>query len=1054
VRGVHPGAWRAAPLNPAAPRPITEAMPSIAASRSTPRVTLGVATYNRDIYLAEAIRSGLAQGYEDFELLVVCDGSSNPAVGAVLDGFAGDPRLRVVRHAENRGIAAAYDTIWQEGRGELIAMIGDDDVCLPDRLARQVAIFDRHPDTGVVHGDALVIDAAGAVTGRWDSRDFTPAALVHAFFRSHNHLVDPTRMVHRRVYEAVGGYDPSYPIAQDLHFWLRAARDFRFRHVPGGPLIGFRRHGANTSDESARAHEIADVERALEMAMDLYPLRALVPELDWAVLDPADAERQALARLADALESRLLPLPGLASRVRARAEAIRAPSRPPAPRNGRRLLMTAFGWNDAGGGTIVPRLAAKELARRGWEVTVFHAAVELARDHGPYHVAEWQEDGVQLIGVHNRRHGLWDKDNPLRELDDPPITAAYAAALDRIKPDVVHFHNLHNLGAALIDATAARGIPSYFSTHNYWLICPRAYLRTDAAICTGPGDGARCAACVGNNEAEDDYRRRLGEIRARVARGVTACLAVSGAVRETLLGAGYPAEAVDVVRQGMPHDLEIWERLGRDRAPGRAVGEALTAAFLGSAYPIKGPQLLVEAAQRTDAPVRVQIHGEVPQAYAGELLARDRRGVVELCGAFHPSEIDRVLAGVDVAALPSMWWDCAPLVASECLAGRVPLLVPRLGGLAEAVRDGVDGLVFDALDAGDLARALDRVAGEPGLLERLQAGIEPPRSFAAYVDELEAYYAGERPRRVEGRAGPAPDGIEVLWHGAPDSPAIDDELPERLPGRVRRLTPTARHPANPPLPQAAHVEVRTQWPPDPSPAAAGRLVIVQPPEHAGRAAPPATLAALRLHLDELWVADERTREACIDAGIDPTRVVTMKLGGGDWDALATHAVARLAALAAHPLRATDPACAQPRELEEDVALRVLATPAWRGEDRLPELLAQWSGTTTSATSACLYLLADPTVDGTPEELEQRVLAAAATGGAELEGAGGDINVLMEPLTAERDAALHAAMHVYVPLHPACAGHKRIARATGNEVVSLDRDALAARLVAAPTRVPA
>ncbi len=1020
-------------------------MPSPASS--APRVTLGIATYDRDTYLAEAIASGLAQTYDDFELLVVCDGSANPAIDAVLDGFADDPRLRVVRHTENRGIAAAYDTIWQQGRGELIAMLGDDDVCLPDRLARQVAIIDRHPDTGVVHGDALVIDATGATTGSWNSADFTPAALVQAFFRSHNHLVDPTRMVHRRVYEAVGGYDASYPIAQDLHFWLRAARAHRFRHTPGGPLIGFRRHGANTSDESARTQEIADVERALTMAIDdVYTLRELVPELDWAVLDPADAERQAWHKLADALERRRLPLPGLATRLRERAQAIPAPQRHTPARPRRRLLMTAFGWNDAGGGTLVPRLAAKELARRGWDVTVFHAAVELLPDKGPYHVAESEQDGVRLLALHNRRHGLWDKEHPLRELDDPPITAAYAASLDRVQPDVVHFHNLHNLGAALIDATAARGIPSWFSTHNYWLVCPRAYLQTGAAtLCAGPGDGARCATCVERRETHD-YRRRLGEIRARVARGVTSVLAVSDAVRTTLLGAGYPAEMVDVVRQGMPHDGEIWEQLGRDRAPGRVGPDTqLTVGFVGSAYPLKGPQLLVDAAQRTKRPVRVQIHGKVPAEYRDELLARDHKGVMELCGEFHPSEMARILSGIDAVALPSVWWDCAPLVAAECLAGRVPLIVPRLGGLAEAVRDGIDGLVFDALDTGDLARTLDRLAGEPGLLERLQAGIEPPRAFSAYVDELEAYYAGERPGRLD--AAVAPEKLAVLWREGPERGTLDATLPSHLPGHVQRLarTTTGAQSADPPLPHVAHVEVRTQWPPDPRPAGAGRLVLVQPAEHAQDALPPQALAALAPHTDELWVPSEQARDACLAAGIEPARIVT--IAAGDEGTLAD----RLVALASRPPRLADAAAASPRELEENAELRVLATPAWRGEDRLPELLAQWCAGTVRETSACLYLLADPAVDGAPEELERRVLAAAEAAGADLEQCA-DINVLMEPLSADRDARLHAAVPLYVPLHRACAGHERIARATGGEVVPLDGDALARRLAAAPVAV--
>jgi glycosyltransferase involved in cell wall biosynthesis len=692
----------------------------------------------------------------------------------------------------------------------------------------------------------------------------------------------------------------------------------------------------------------------------------------------------------------------------------------------RRLLMTAFGWNDPGGGTTVPRLAAKELARRGWEVTVFHAAVKPAIGEPAYHVAEWEDDGVRLVGVFNRAHGLWDRERPLRELDDPPITAAFAAELDRVAPDVVHFHNLHNLGAALIDQTAARGIPSWFTTHNYWLICPRAYLMTgDGTICAGPGDGRRCATCTGGADPAA-YARRIAEIRARVSRGVTGVLAVSEAVRRTLLGAGYPAAMVDVVRQGMPHDTEIWERLGRGRTAGRVARTdgPLTVAFLGSAYPHKGPQLLVEAAQRVRAPLRVLIHGEVPDVFAPTLRALDARGVCELRGTFATDELVDVLARVDVAVLPSMWWDCAPLAAAECLAARVPLVVPRLGGLAEAVRDGVDGLVVDPLSVDALTGALERLAAEDGLLERLQGAIAPPHPFATYVDELEAIYAGERGRAAAGArvavpstaarsplaippSDPSPPA-EALSASSPLAVLVEGELPVELQGaRVQRLGTT-----DPPLPHAADVELRTTWPPATRAASSGRLVIVQPAD----AAP---AAALPPH-DELW------------------------------SGFPADAAARLRELAARTPRTADPAAAEPWPLGEQVELRVLATPAWRGADRLAMLLAQWCAATTTATSACLYLLADPNADGAAAAIEQRVLAACEASGAELDGAA-DVTVLLERATAERDPRLHAASDLYVPLHRACAGHERIARATGSTVVALDdhafADALAARFAA-------
>src|SRR3954466_3716500 len=153
--------------------------------------------------------------------------------------------------------------------------------------------------------------------------------------------------------------------------------------------------------------------------------------------------------------------------------------------------MTSFGFLEAGGGTLVPRTLAFELQRRGWDVTVFYAGVHGGRPGVPYDVVTTQEQGVTLVGVFNKDHALLDVGNPRREVDDPLITAAFAKLLDDPRPDVVHFHNLHNLGAALLDEAAARGVRSFYTAHNHWLVCPRAYLlEPDGELCARPGPGA------------------------------------------------------------------------------------------------------------------------------------------------------------------------------------------------------------------------------------------------------------------------------------------------------------------------------------------------------------------------------------------------------------------------------------------------------------------------------------------------------------------------------------------------------------------------------------
>ncbi len=918
----------------------------------------------------------------------------------------------------------------------------------------------------------------------------------------------------------------------------------------------------------------------------------------------------------------------------------------------RRLMMTSYGWNDSGGGTAVPRTVAKELARRGWDVTVFHPAVRPTGTGIPYELREWLDDGVRLIGVHNRPHGLFDIGHPLRELDDPPITAAFAAALDRLQPDVVHFHNLANLGAALIAQVAARGIPSYFTTHNHWLLCPRAYLLDGrGTFCAGPGDGRACAGCVGSADARG-HERRLAEIRASANAGCTAILAVSTAVRRALLAGGYDPELVDVVRQSMPFEGELWEAVGRDRGCGRT-GPVLTVGFLGSALPLKGPQLLVQAAQQTRAEVKVKIIGEVPEVFAERLSALDGRGVVELTGRFSRGEMAGLLRSVDVVALPSMCWDSAPLVAAECLAARVPLVVPRLAGLAEAVRDGIDGLTFTALDAADLARTLDRLAREDGLLERLQQGIRRPRAFAEHIDELEAYYAGQRPGTV--RVPPDAAGVTVRWkgdHGLPTSLSIiNDQVGCRLRGPLQRVA-LSGNALDAPLPHLADVEVRHQWPPDLSAPRAGALAAIVPWEFG--AVPTDWLAQIDRNVDELWVPSEHVRRMYLEGGVPADRVHTVPNGvdlelfspgeprlagtgdatrgtrflfvggliwrkgpdvllnawkaafdgrddvslvikdfgangiyrgadrtgirewsesgmrprvelldrdlastelaelyrscdvlvhpyrgegfampvleamacglpvivtaggptdefcpdgacwrirssrahmpgekvdtlptagrpwvlepdarhlvellraahdaGSDerrrrgevgreaaqrysWDTIGAHYAERIADLAVRRPRRF--VAAERFPLTEDVALRVLATPSWLRDDSLGAVLREWSDATTEATSACLYLLADPAVAGSPDQITESVLRAAQDAGAELDGCA-DINVLIEGLSGERDARLHAAVDAYVPLHYGCAGHLRMARAAGNTILAPGTDALARMLSA-------
>ena len=113
------------------------------------------------------------------------------------------------------------------------------------------------------------------------------------------------------------------------------------------------------------------------------------------------------------------------------------------------------------------------------------------------------------------------------------------------------------------------------------------------------------------------------------------------------------------------------------------------------------------------------------------------------------------MAETDWVVVPSVWWENAPLVIQEAFQHGRPVIASDIGGMAEHVRDGVDGLHFRAGDHEALARTLGNAAADPALWERLRDGIAPVRSLDAHVNRLTDLYGGlTHVRRRQMEQGP------------------------------------------------------------------------------------------------------------------------------------------------------------------------------------------------------------------------------------------------------------------------------------------------------------
>ncbi len=185
----------------------------------------------------------------------------------------------------------------------------------------------------------------------------------------------------------------------------------------------------------------------------------------------------------------------------------------------------------------------------------------------------------------------------------------------------------------------------------------------------------------------------------------------------------------------------------RPAAASRGRGEVLRIGFIGSLAHPKGPHVLIEALRRTPAalPVELRIYGNpaVYPRYAAELqrlAGPDPR--VCFCGTFPNSVIGDVFADLDVFVVPSLWYENTPLVIYSAQAANCPILASDLEGMAEVIRDGVDGLLFPAGDSAALAAFIERLCNDRTLVRALSANAPRPKSVAEYTDEIVRVYLG------------------------------------------------------------------------------------------------------------------------------------------------------------------------------------------------------------------------------------------------------------------------------------------------------------------------
>ncbi|MBS1892421.1 MAG: glycosyltransferase family 4 protein [Actinobacteria bacterium] len=312
------------------------------------------------------------------------------------------------------------------------------------------------------------------------------------------------------------------------------------------------------------------------------------------------------------------------------------------------------------------------------------------------------------------------------------------------RPDVVHLQHTHFIGVDLL-SQIRRVLPDaaiVYTLHEFLPICHRdgQMVRTfDDDLCP-EASPRRC------NECFPELSPQAFFLRERFVKGhfanVDRFLAPSAQLMEKYVRWGIEEERIEVEEYGRLAPLE--------RAPApRQSREPTNIGFFGQLSRFKGAEVMLDAMGmlEPDSKAHLWLNGANLELQTEEFQAAfaarhaELRDRVTFRGPYDHDELSRLMEDLHWVIVPSIWWENSPLVIQEAFFHGRPIICSDVGGMAEKVRDGVDGLHFRAGDAWSLARTIEKATGSPQLWKKLRAGIDEPYAMDRHIERLQELYA-------------------------------------------------------------------------------------------------------------------------------------------------------------------------------------------------------------------------------------------------------------------------------------------------------------------------
>lgn len=244
---------------------------------SHPLVSVIIPTYKRTDFLKLTLESVASQSFQDFEILVIDDGTPTDSNAVLCEKF---DKVKYIKIENSGGPAKPRNVGIREAKGKYIAFVDDDDLWMPTKLEKQVAVLENIPDFGLVHCCCQIIDEKGIIQNQIIGRPGSPNVKhgnVSMRMIGNWTLMMPTPIIRKNVLDQVGFFNEQMPSAgEDVEYWTRCSFVTKFYYLDDS-LALYRKHSNNIS---------ANKEKYLQLP--LYLKKVLFKELYFSRITKPD----------------------------------------------------------------------------------------------------------------------------------------------------------------------------------------------------------------------------------------------------------------------------------------------------------------------------------------------------------------------------------------------------------------------------------------------------------------------------------------------------------------------------------------------------------------------------------------------------------------------------------------------------------------------------------------------------------------------------------------------------------------------------------------------